>query len=88
LFSLVSALVLLGDQAERQAPQRFGFDRFVWVRKEFQRVEFERVDFEIVFGGPAESKGAKRAVAPGFSVELSQENEVRNRLRETDAQSR
>ena len=43
--------------------------------------------FEIVFGGPAESKGAKRAVAPGISVELSQENEDRNRLRETDGQA-
>jgi hypothetical protein len=43
--------------------------------------------FEIVFGGPAESKGATRAVAPGFSVKLSQENEVRNRLRETDVES-
>ena len=42
---------------------------------------------EIVFGGPAESKGAKRAVAPGFSAQLGQENEVRNRLRETDVES-
>ena len=43
--------------------------------------------FEIVFGGPAESKGAKRAVAPGFSAQLGQENEVRKRLRETDVES-
>jgi hypothetical protein len=43
--------------------------------------------FEIVFGGPAESKGAKRAVAIGLSAELGQENEVRKRLRETDVQS-
>ena len=44
------------------------------------------MDCEIVFGGPAESKGATRAAAAGFSVELSQENEVRNRLRETDVE--
>ena len=42
---------------------------------------------EIVFGGPAESKGAKRAVAPGYSAQLGQENQVRKRLRETDVQS-
>ena len=36
--------------------------------------------FEIVFGGPAESKGAKRAVAPGLSAQLGQENEARNRF--------
>ena len=45
------------------------------------------MDFEIVFGGPTESKGAKRAVAPGYSAELGQENQVRKRLRETDVQS-
>jgi hypothetical protein len=58
----------------------------VWVRKEFQRVILTS-SLEIVFGGPAESKGAKRAVAPGYSAQLGQENQVRKRLRETDVQS-
>jgi hypothetical protein len=46
------------------------------------------VAFEIVLGGPAESKGAKRAVAPEVSAQLGQENEVRMRLRETNVSKR
>jgi hypothetical protein len=76
MIFLVSALVLLGVPSETAASPARVTALCGW-EKNFSE-QFPLRVFEIVFEGPTESKGATRAAAAGFSVQLSQENEVRN----------
>ncbi len=65
VFSLVSALVLLGGKSGAAGSPEFRIRPLCVGTIRISASGFNEWHLKLFLGGPAESKGAKRAVAPG-----------------------